>query len=71
MDNTARILAAADYIRSRVNLRPEIGLILGSGLGDFADTLEDALRIPYAEIPRMAEDIEVYAEGVLTKAKRD
>jgi len=51
MDNTARILAAADYIRSRVNLRPEIGLILGSGLGDFADTLEDALRIPYAEIP--------------------
>ena len=32
---------------------------------------EMAIGIPYAEIPRMAEDIEVYAEGVLTKAKRD
>lgn len=51
MDLTTRITAAADYIRSRVALRPTIGLVLGSGLGDFADTLEDAVRIPYSEIP--------------------
>lgn len=46
-----QIHAAADYIRSRTSYRPTIGMILGSGLGDFADTLEDAVRIPYADIP--------------------
>ena len=51
MDITTRIYAAADFIRSRTTLRPTIGLVLGSGLGDFADTLEDAVRIPYADIP--------------------
>ena len=51
MDITTRIYAAADYIRSRTDLHPTIGLVLGSGLGDFADTLEEAVRIPYADIP--------------------
>ena len=51
MNITERIYAAADFIRTRISETPEIGLVLGSGLGDFADTLEDALRIPYAEIP--------------------
>ncbi len=46
-----QIHAAADYIRSRTSQIPTVGLILGSGLGDFADTLEDAVRIPYGEIP--------------------
>ena len=51
MDNTAKIKAAAEFIRGKVALRPTIGLVLGSGLGDFADTLEDAVRISYSEIP--------------------
>ena len=51
MDETAKILAAAEYIRSKVSLRPTIGLVLGSGLGHYADTLEEAVRIPYSEIP--------------------
>ena len=51
MTITERITAAADFIRSQVSHRPTIGLVLGSGLGDFADTLEDAVRIPYASIP--------------------
>lgn len=51
MTLTEKITAAAEYIRSRVALRPQIGLILGSGLGDYADTLEDAVSIPYGEIP--------------------
>ena len=46
-----KITAAAEYIRSQTKLQPTIGLILGSGLGDFADTLEDAVRIPYGHIP--------------------
>ena len=51
MDITARITAAADYIRSQISIQPAVGLVLGSGLGDFANTLEDALRIPYSDIP--------------------
>ena len=51
MNLTEKIMLAAEYIRNRTDLRPSIGLILGSGLGDFADTLEDAIHIPYGEIP--------------------
>lgn len=51
MELQQQIRGAADYILSRTSYRPAIGMVLGSGLGDFADTLEDAVRIPYAEIP--------------------
>jgi purine-nucleoside phosphorylase len=42
---------AARSVLERTPLRPRIGLVLGSGLGGFADSLDDAARIPYAEIP--------------------
>jgi purine-nucleoside phosphorylase len=34
---------------------PRVALVLGSGLGDFADTLEDRVAIPYGEIPTMPQ----------------
>src|SRR5579864_9498396 len=43
--------AAAQFILKRTTLRPKIGLVLGSGLGAFADSLAAAARIPYSEIP--------------------
>ena len=43
--------AAAQSILQRTSLRPRIGLVLGSGLGGFADSLTDAARIPFHEIP--------------------
>lgn len=46
-----KITAAAEYIRSKTNLQPAVGLILGSGLGDFADTLEESVKIPFGDIP--------------------
>lgn len=46
-----KITAAAAYILSRVGSRPTIGMVLGSGLGDYADMLEDAVRIPFDQIP--------------------
>ena len=46
-----KITTAAEYILSHTTQRPSIGLVLGSGLGDFADTLENAQRIAYADIP--------------------
>ena len=51
MELQEQVFAAAAYLRMRTALRPRVGLVLGSGLGDFADTLEDAERIPFAEIP--------------------
>jgi purine-nucleoside phosphorylase len=43
--------SAIDYIRAATDLRPSLGIILGSGLGSFASQVDNALRIPYAEIP--------------------
>lgn len=50
-DQFALADAAAQFILTRTSLRPNIGLVLGSGLGAFADSLTDAARIPYADIP--------------------
>ncbi|HEU4729054.1 MAG TPA: purine-nucleoside phosphorylase [Kofleriaceae bacterium] len=43
--------AAADAVRARTAIAPQIGLILGSGLGGFADGLTGAVAIDYADIP--------------------
>lgn len=50
MDRQA-IKKAADYLRQRMPAPPVIGLILGSGLGVLADEIEEAIRIPYEDIP--------------------
>jgi len=42
---------AAQSVLQRTRVRPQIGLVLGSGLGAFADSLTAAARIPYADIP--------------------
>ncbi len=44
------ITQARDFIQSRTPLRPTVGVVLGSGLGAFADALADRSDIPYAEI---------------------
>ena len=51
MELMNRIRAAAEYIQQRIPAAPSIGLILGSGLGDFADTLENRVVIPFSEVP--------------------
>ncbi|WP_410768302.1 purine-nucleoside phosphorylase [Fontibacillus sp. BL9] len=45
------IREAADYIRSKTEITPKVGLILGSGLGVLADHIEGATSIPYKDIP--------------------
>jgi purine-nucleoside phosphorylase len=47
----ARAERAAKFILGKTKLRPRVGLVLGSGLGAFADELDNAARIPYAKIP--------------------
>ena len=46
-----RVEEAAAVIRARCGALPETAIVLGSGLGDFADTLLDAIRTPYGELP--------------------
>jgi purine-nucleoside phosphorylase len=50
-DQFTRAEAAAKSVLQRTSLRPQIGLVLGSGLGAFADSLTDSTRIPYTKIP--------------------
>ncbi len=49
------ISAAAEYLLAHTGYRPTIGLVLGSGLGDFADTLENPQRIAYKDIPNFPQ----------------
>ena len=50
-DSYERVEAAAAAIRSQCKTLPQTAVVLGSGLGDFADTLSDAIAMPYAELP--------------------
>jgi len=51
----ARAEQAARFVLARTGLRPEIALVLGSGLGGFADELTEPVHIPYREIPGYPE----------------
>ena len=42
---------ALQYVRSRTDFIPDIALVLGSGLGEFADLVEIEAVVPYGEIP--------------------
>ena len=43
---------AAEFIKERIGAQtPQLGIVLGSGLGALADSIEDAVVIPYSEIP--------------------
>lgn len=43
--------AAAEIVRAKTSIVPQVGLVLGSGLGAFADSLLHSVRIPYSDIP--------------------
>ena len=48
---SARLEHAAAWLRNKTNARPKTGLILGSGLGDFCDLLENVTEVPFSDIP--------------------
>lgn len=57
-----KVAEAATLIRSQSTLRPEVGVILGTGLGSLADRLEAEARIPYHEIPHFpASTVDTHA----------
>jgi purine-nucleoside phosphorylase len=51
-----QIQEAVSYIKSRIgNVQPQVGLILGSGLGDLAEQVENAIIIDYHDIPHFPQ----------------
>ncbi len=60
-----RATAAAGFILARTQLRPKIAIVLGSGLGAFADQLESATAIPFAEIPHFPQSTVLGHSGKL------
>ena len=65
MDLFSKAEAAVKYVRERARVSPAVGIILGSGLGGFASQVEDAVAIPYAEIPNFPESTVVGHSGKL------
>jgi len=60
---------AARFIARRTKLRPRISLVLGSGLGAFAESLKDATIIPYKEIPHFPVSTAIGHAGRLVVGK--
>jgi purine-nucleoside phosphorylase len=56
---------AIDLIRSRISAAPAIGVVLGSGLGGFADDLAGAVAIPYSDIPEWPRSTAIGHAGKL------
>lgn len=48
-----KIMESSEYLRSKLNILPEIGIILGSGLGEMAELLEEKVIIKYSDVPNM------------------
>ena len=64
-----RAEAAAKFILSKTKLRPRIGLVLGSGLGAFANEIPNAARIDYKKIPHFPQSTAIGHAGRLVIGK--
>jgi purine-nucleoside phosphorylase len=71
MSVVAELDRAAETIRERTPQRPELAVVLGSGLGAFADELGDAVEIPYGEIPGWPVSTAIGHAGTLVTGKLD
>jgi purine-nucleoside phosphorylase len=57
------------YLEERIKAHPTVGVVLGSGLGAFADELSDSFSIPYADIPNWPRSTAVGHAGKLVFGK--
>jgi purine-nucleoside phosphorylase len=60
-----KLSASAEWLRERLPHPPLVGVILGSGLGDFAAGVDEAVTIPYGEIPGFPASAVVGHAGAL------
>ncbi len=66
-----RLDEALAAVRGRTDLTPAVGVVLGSGLGAWADGLSSLVRIPYGEVPHMARSTVVGHAGNLCIGRSD
>src|SRR5215467_8323135 len=64
-DEFSRAEAAGEFILAQASLRPQIALVLGSGLGSFAEEIADAVRIAYTVIPHFPSSTAIGHAGQL------
>jgi purine-nucleoside phosphorylase len=64
-----KIDQVANFIRSKSSYRPQVGIILGSGLGALAASIEDSIIIPYSEIPEWPTPTVIGHKGHLVIGK--
>jgi purine-nucleoside phosphorylase len=69
MDDFIRAESAAEFLLSQTPFRPTVGLVLGSGLGGFADEFSQATRIPYASIPSFPRSTAIGHAGQMVIGK--
>lgn len=60
---------ATEYLAGRIPAPPEVALVLGSGLGALAEAVEDAVRVPYGEVPGFAASTVVGHAGRLVAGR--
>ncbi len=68
-DTLAKLDAAADWVRQRSGRVPVLGIVAGSGLGALAGLVEEATRIPYAQIPHALSPTVIGHAGELVLGK--
>jgi purine-nucleoside phosphorylase len=61
--------SAAAFLLSQTKLRPKVAIVLGSGLGAFADELKEATRIPYSQIPSFPHSTAIGHAGQMVIGK--
>ena len=58
-------MTAAEFIESRITVEPRVAVVLGSGLGGFADAIENPSIIEYKDIPEWPRSTAVGHAGQL------
>lgn len=60
---------ARDFILSKIAIHPRVGIVLGSGLGDFGEQIEDKIAISYEDIPHFKKTAVIGHAGKLLFGK--
>lgn len=60
-----RLLRAKAFISDRIQFKPKLGIVLGSGLGEVASKIENPIIIPYSDIPEFPSTTIVGHQGAL------
>lgn len=66
---SSRLEETVRAVRAKTSLTPRVGLVLGSGLGAFGDTLDDLVKVPFHELPHLPQSKVVGHSGNLCFGK--